>query len=149
MAVVATQQLLEPRELFKNWFVAKFFKRANPGLFLFISVLFNNNFTGKLWTSEGIRTRIVRIEIEHADHLTTARLWHSWLNGGFWSRYLRTKASYIWTFFFWLRLNKKIEEKRAWTTEWNSLDLFFRVNLIYFRISTSLKMFIGPWTLSI
>ena len=37
----------------------------NPGLLLFIFVLFNNNFTLKLLT-----TRIVRVEGEHTDHLT-------------------------------------------------------------------------------
>ena len=45
---------------FKNW--------ANPGLFLFIFVLFNNNFTEKIVDFSGNRTRIVGVEGEHADH---------------------------------------------------------------------------------
>ena len=44
----------------KNW--------ANPGLFLFIFVLFNNNFTEKIVDFSGNRTRIVGVEGEHADH---------------------------------------------------------------------------------
>ena len=45
---------------FKNW--------ANPGLFLFIFIIFNNNFTEKIVDFSGNRTRIVGVEGEHADH---------------------------------------------------------------------------------
>ena len=48
------------RFFLKNW--------ANPGLFLFIFVLFNNNFTEKIVDFSGNRTRIVGVEGEHADH---------------------------------------------------------------------------------
>ena len=42
-----------------------------PASFLFIFVLFNNNFYRKIVDLSGIRTRIVGVEGEHADHLTT------------------------------------------------------------------------------
>ena len=46
-------------------------KWANPGLFLFIFILFKHNFTEKTVGFTGIRTRIVEVEGEQADHLTT------------------------------------------------------------------------------
>ena len=46
-------------------------KWANPGLFLFIFVLFKHNTIEKTLGFSGIRTRIVGVEGEHADHLTT------------------------------------------------------------------------------
>ena len=49
-----------------------FFKKwANPGLFLFIFILFKHKFYRKTAGINGIQTRIVRVEGEHADHLTT------------------------------------------------------------------------------
>ena len=42
-----------------------------PGLFLFIFVLFKHKFKEKTVGFNGIQTRIVRLEGEHADHLTT------------------------------------------------------------------------------
>ena len=39
-----------------------FFKWANPGLFLFIFVLFKHNFTEKIVGFNGIRTRIDGVE---------------------------------------------------------------------------------------
>ena len=48
-----------------------FFKWAIPGLFLCISDLFKHKFYRKYIDVCGIRTRIVRVEGEHADHLTT------------------------------------------------------------------------------
>ena len=48
-----------------------FLKWANPGLFLFIFVLFKHNIIEKTLGFSGIRTRIVGVEGEHADHLTT------------------------------------------------------------------------------
>ena len=58
----STRVILYNRKIFffKNW--------ANPGLFLFIFVLFNNNFTEKIVDFSGNRTRIVGVEGEHADH---------------------------------------------------------------------------------
>ena len=44
---------------------------ANPGFFLFIFVLFKHNIIEKTLGFSGIRTRIVGVEGEHADHLTT------------------------------------------------------------------------------
>ena len=41
------------------------------GLFLFIYFLFNNNFYRKFLDFSGIRPRIVCLEGEHTDHLTT------------------------------------------------------------------------------
>ena len=52
-----------------NYFIFK--KWANPGLFLFFFVLFNNNFTEKIVDFSGNRTWIVGVEGEHADHQTT------------------------------------------------------------------------------
>ena len=46
-------------------------KWANPGLFLFIFVLFKHNIIEKTLGFSGIRTRIVGVEGKHADHLTT------------------------------------------------------------------------------
>ena len=46
-------------------------KWADPGLFLFIFVLFKHNYSEKIVGFSGIRTRIVGVEGEHADHLTT------------------------------------------------------------------------------
>ena len=43
-------------------------KWANPGLFLFIFVLFNNHFTEKIVDVSRNRNRIVGVEGEHADH---------------------------------------------------------------------------------
>ena len=50
-----------------------FFKKkwANPGLFLFIFVLFKHNIIEKTLDFSGIRTRIIGVVGEHADHLTT------------------------------------------------------------------------------
>ena len=48
-----------------------FFKWANPGLFLFIFVLFKHNIIEKTLGFSGIRIWIVGVEGEHADHLTT------------------------------------------------------------------------------
>ena len=48
-----------------------FVKWANPGLFLFIFVLFKHNIKEKTLGFSRIRTRIVGVEGEHADHLTT------------------------------------------------------------------------------
>ena len=50
-----------------------FLKWANSGLFLFIFVLFKHNFTEKTVGFSGIRTRVVRVEGEQADYLTTIR----------------------------------------------------------------------------
>ena len=50
-------------ELVKNW--------AHPGLFLFIYIIFKHKFYRKTVGVSGIRIWIVRIEGEHADHLTT------------------------------------------------------------------------------
>ena len=47
------------------------FKWANPGLFLFIFVRLNVNFYRNIVNWSGIRTKIVGVEGEHADHLTT------------------------------------------------------------------------------
>ena len=44
-------------------------KLANYGLFLFIFILFNNR---KIVYFNGIPSRIIKVEGEHADHLTTA-----------------------------------------------------------------------------
>ena len=44
---------------------------AYPGLFLFIFVLFKHNITEKTVYFSGIPPWIVRLEDEHADHLTT------------------------------------------------------------------------------
>ena len=44
---------------------------GQPGLFLFIFVLFKHKFYRKTVGFSGIRTGIVRLEGEHADHLTT------------------------------------------------------------------------------
>ena len=54
------------------------FQRANPGLSLFIFVLFKHSFYRKNLGFSGIRTRIVRVEGEHADHLTTTTAWHQY-----------------------------------------------------------------------
>ena len=43
----------------------------SPASFLFIFVLFNHNFTEKIVDYSMIRTRIVGVEGEHADYLTT------------------------------------------------------------------------------
>ena len=43
----------------------------NPGLFLFIFVLFNNNSNTKIVDLIWIRTRIIGVHGKHADHLTT------------------------------------------------------------------------------
>ena len=49
-----------------------FFKWAKPGLFfVFFCSFLNTNFTGKTVDVSGIRTRIVGVEGEHTDHLTT------------------------------------------------------------------------------
>ena len=48
-----------------------FLKWANPGLFLFISRSFQTQFYRKTLGFSGIRTWIVGVEGEHADHLTT------------------------------------------------------------------------------
>ena len=45
-------------------------KRANPASLLFFFVLFKHKFR-KTFVLSGIRTWIVRVEGEHADHLTT------------------------------------------------------------------------------
>ena len=42
-----------------------------PGTFFFIFVSFNNNFIRKFADFSRIRTWIVRVEVEHTDHLTT------------------------------------------------------------------------------
>ena len=55
------------RFLPENWFL----KWANPGPFLFVFVLFKHKFYRKTACFSRIRTRIVRVEGEHADHLTT------------------------------------------------------------------------------
>ena len=52
-------------------FSTVFFKWTNSGLFLFIFVLFKPKFYRKTLDASGIRTRIVRVEGNHADHLTT------------------------------------------------------------------------------
>ena len=44
---------------------------GQPGLFLFIFVFSNTNFTEKTVGISRIQTRIVRVEGEHANHLTT------------------------------------------------------------------------------
>ena len=56
---------------------------ANPGLFLFTFVLFKHNIIGKSVDFSRIRTRIVGVEGEHADNLTTTAtldriviIWH-------------------------------------------------------------------------
>ena len=46
------------------------FKCANPGLFVFFG-LFTHKFDRKNAGFSGIRTRIVGVEGNHADHLTT------------------------------------------------------------------------------
>ena len=48
-----------------------FLEWANPGLFLFICVLFKQKFNRKTVGVSGIRTRIIGVEGEKADHLTT------------------------------------------------------------------------------
>ena len=48
-----------------------FIKMANPGLFLFIFVLFEHNFYRNTVGFSGIRTRFVGVEGEYADPLTT------------------------------------------------------------------------------
>ena len=55
--------------------VSTLFKKMGhiPGLFLFNSFLFKHNFYRKTVGFSRIRTRIVGVEGEHADHLTTAR----------------------------------------------------------------------------
>ena len=55
----------------KRWQIFCFLQWANPGLFLFICVLSKHKFSEKTLGFSGIRTRIVRVEGEHADHLTT------------------------------------------------------------------------------
>ena len=47
---------------------------ANPSLFLFIFYLFKCKFYRKILGFNGIWTRIVRIEDEHADHLIIATM---------------------------------------------------------------------------
>ena len=47
------------------------FNWANHGLFLFIFVLFKHKFYRKAVDISGIRTRIVGVEGEHAEYLTT------------------------------------------------------------------------------
>ena len=42
-----------------------------PASFLFIFVLFKHNYSEKIVGFSGIQTRIVGVEGEHADHLTT------------------------------------------------------------------------------
>ena len=55
-----------------HFYKSQFFKKwANPGLFLFIFVLFKHKLYKKTVGFSGIQTRIVRVEGEHADHLTT------------------------------------------------------------------------------
>ena len=58
-----------------NWKVLRiaiiFFKWANHGLFLFIFILFKHKFYRKTVGVSGIRTEIIGVEGEHADHLTT------------------------------------------------------------------------------
>ena len=58
---------------FKKW--------ANPGLFLFILILFNTQFYRKKNVGiSGIRTWIVGVEGKHTDHLTTTTaLKHLWV----------------------------------------------------------------------
>ena len=46
------------------------------GLFLLFSFFSNTNFTEKIVGISGIRTRIVRVEGEHADHLSTTTARH-------------------------------------------------------------------------
>ena len=46
-------------------------KWANPGLFLFIFILFKHKFYRKTVGFSRIRTQIIRVECEHADHLAT------------------------------------------------------------------------------
>ena len=46
-------------------------KQLNPGLFLFIFVLFNHKFYRKTVDVSVIGTRIIGVEGEHADDLTT------------------------------------------------------------------------------
>ena len=52
-----------------------FLKKSGPtpASFLFIFVLFKHNFTEKTVGFSGIRTRVVRVEGEQADYLTTIR----------------------------------------------------------------------------
>ena len=61
--------------LMKNSFyqepTAALIKWANPGLFLFIFILFKHKFTNKTLGFSRIRSRIVGYEGEHDDHLTT------------------------------------------------------------------------------
>ena len=48
-----------------------FLSVPNPASFLFIFVIFKHNITDKTVGFSGIQTRIIRVEGEHADHLTT------------------------------------------------------------------------------
>ena len=61
---------LDGHEIFHIYIYIFFKKRANPGLFLFILV-FSITIYRKIVDLSGIRTRIVGVEGEHADHLTT------------------------------------------------------------------------------
>ena len=47
-----------------------YFYWANPGLCLVYYISFEHKFYGKIVDFSGIRTRIVRVEGTHADHLT-------------------------------------------------------------------------------
>ena len=63
-------------------------KWANPGLYWFFSFFSNKNFTEKTVGVNGIWTRVVGVESEHSDYLTT------------------TTAQLFWSFSIQLRVNK-------------------------------------------
>ena len=59
-------------QLKRSMFQLSFKKNGpTPASFLFIFVLFKHNLYRKTVGVSGIRTRIVGVEGEHADHLTT------------------------------------------------------------------------------
>ena len=60
---------LQPKAIFSILTLLK--KWAIPGLFLFISILFKHKYYRKTLCFSKIRTRIVRVEGDLADHLTT------------------------------------------------------------------------------
>ena len=68
LATFVTSDLLNHERVSRD---LSFFNWANHGLFCLFSVFPNTNFTEKTIGFSGIRTRIVRVEGEHADHLTT------------------------------------------------------------------------------
>ena len=53
------------------YLICIFFKWTNPGIFLFIFVLFKHKFYKKTVGYSGIQTWIVAVEGKHADHSTT------------------------------------------------------------------------------